>query len=199
LVILISLLKLLLVRLRFGFGFGFGLLLGSLRALGGLLGLGLGSFELRFSRPFLCLDKLLRVGDVAVAEVVPTEGLGSRNTALSSCRVFTKTGVFLRVLLLFLGFVAARLVLVRGLSLKMTPNTIHQDTLVSTDLEGLILAELIENSRGAVTEILAVLTESRILNLVSLEHFLGFGSLGNWMREHMFEEVLHATSYEHTD
>ena len=81
----------------------------------------------------------------------------------------------------------------------MTPDAVHQLSLVAANLEGVVLAELVENPRGAVTEFLAGFAGCRILNLVSLEHLLGLGSLGNGLSEDVLEEVLHAPRHEDAD
>ena len=83
----------------------------------------------------------------------------------------------------------------------MSPNAVHQILLVSTNLEAMILAELIEDSGGAVSEILDVGALGRIFDLFGFENLLGFFVVraGNLFAKDMLEEIFHASCYECTE
>ena len=81
----------------------------------------------------------------------------------------------------------------------MAPDTVHEFLLVSTNLKQVVLAELVEDTGGAVPEILLFLAQGRVLNLVSLEDLLGLATgrnlaspVGDLLRINMLEETLHA-------
>jgi hypothetical protein len=134
---------------------------------------------------------------VAPAEVVITELLGTGRATRGTGDVATGTRKLLGFLLLLgLTFAAAALVLVGTLALDMAPDTVHDLFLVATNLETVVLAELVENTSSAVAEIVLVLAASRILNLVSLEDLLGLGSarrtaVRDRLLEDMLEEIAH--------
>jgi len=140
--------------------------------LGGFLGgLGrLGGFGL-----VLGVDELLRVGDVAVAEVVVAEHFGRRDPALRAVSLGGEAGVFLGNLLLLLGLVARRLVLIGCLSLHVAPDAVSHLRLVAANLETVGLAELVQSTGGALgVDLVTGFAGGGVLDLLSLENFLGF-------------------------
>jgi len=177
---------------------GSGLLSRSLRGLS-LLGYGLGSFGLGW----LSVDKLLCVSDVAPAKVTTLELLGARGPARNALDVGSGTRVFLGCALGSLGFVTGTLVIVRAFALNVTPNAVHEFLLVTTNLEAVVLAELVQHTGGAIAKVVECLTARRVLDLVSLENFLGLlvGGVcsGDCLAEDVFEEVFHAPGHENTD
>jgi len=83
----------------------------------------------------------------------------------------------------------------------VAPHAVLDLLLVATNLEPVILAELVENTSGAVVELIDGLAGRRVLDLVSLENLLGLlrVGLGNRGGKHLPVKVLHAPEYEYRD
>jgi len=118
--------------------------------------------------------------------------LGTGNTARFALGIAARTLVLLSCFLFLLGLVAGALVFLGHLALEEAPDTIHQNLLVAANLEAVLLAELIQNSGGAVVELVASLDRGGILDLVGLENLLGLG-FGGGIRDRVLHDVLEDT------
>ena len=135
-------------------------------------------------------DDLVGVGDVPPAKPHVVTLLGTGDTARLSLGVASTALVFLGSLLVGLGLTTGALVLVGGLALEEPPDTVDQVLLVApTNLEVVILAELVENPGGAVVEVIAVLHGAGVLDLVGLENLLALG-FGRRFRNRLLDDVL---------
>ena len=151
------------------------------------------NFRLYFSAGTIFLgNDFVGVSNVSPAEPHVTAFFGSSNSTWLSLGVASTALMLFSSFFGYLGLAARADIFVRLFSLKKPPDAVDKVFLVSTtNLETVILAELIQNSSGTIVEIVTVLHGTGVFNLVGFENLLTLGFAGrirNGVTEDMLED-----------